>query len=152
MTPMYRIYAIRSTKGPKQYIGRTQRPLVLRYRNHLIAWRQWCDLHTYRITSSFELFDEYQPENCYIVELEQTECPTKAAEIERFYVENLLHTVNKNIPNRKFDEWVSANPTYQKNYRAAHKEDLSKYIREWYKRNKGYKQTYKAIRKYDITI
>lgn len=152
MSPMYRIYAIRSNQGPKQYIGRTKTSLPIRFRAHRIAWTNWCKLKTYKTTSSFELFDEYQPDNCYIVELEQTECPTKAAEIERFYVENLLHTVNKNIPNRTMEEWVKANPMYQKQYRIANKKDLSIYIREWYRKNKGYHQTYKALRKYNITV
>ena len=93
-----KIYKIWSPKGDKIYIGSTtQQYLSQRLSKHNSDYKQWKKGKGYKIYS-FELFDEYGPENCFIELLELKPCSIKDElhKLEGEYIQK-MECVNKAV-------------------------------------------------------
>ena len=94
-----KIYKIWSPKGDKIYIGSTtQLYLSSRYAKHMSEYKRWKNgsgLKTY----SFDLFDEYGPENCFIelLELKPLTIKDELHKLEGEYIQK-MECVNKSVP------------------------------------------------------
>jgi len=105
-----KVYKIISNHGDKVYVGSTTKHyLSARLAQHVTCYKAY-KKGTQRYISSYNLFDEYGPENCQIILLEAHPCSNKD-ELklkERYYIELLL-CVNKNIPGRTPIEYYNDN-------------------------------------------
>ena len=101
-----KIYKIESHLGDKIYVGSTAKEyLSQRFQQHKNAYKGWKEGKIHK-TTSFELFDEYGPENCQIVLIESCICSCKDEKNakEAHYIRN-LDCVNKVIPARTNKEY-----------------------------------------------
>ena len=74
-----KIYKIESHIGDKVYVGSTcKQYLSQRFQQHKKDFQRWKDGKHHRITS-YELFDDYGPENCQIILIEEYPCISKDA-------------------------------------------------------------------------
>ena len=72
-----KIYKIESHLGDKIYVGSTAKQyLSQRFQQHKNGFKQWKAGKTNKVTS-YELFEEYGPENCQIVLIEECACSSK---------------------------------------------------------------------------
>ena len=85
---------------------------------HRYSYEHYKEGYKRIFTSSFEMFDEYGPENCKIELLENICCDSKEElmKLEGFYIQN-NDCINKRIAGRTKTEWV---------------EDNKKYVKEWF--------------------
>ena len=100
-----KIYKIESHLGNKIYVGSTAKfYLSQRLQQHKNDYKGWKNGKRGKITS-FELFDEYGPENCQIVLIEEYSCSSKDAKNARegHYIKE-LDCVNKLIMGRSIEE------------------------------------------------
>jgi len=100
-----KIYKIESHLGNKIYVGSTAKfYLSQRLQQHKNDYKCWKNGKRGKITS-FELFDEYGPENCQIVLIEEYSCSSKDAKNARegHYIKE-LDCVNKLIMGRSIEE------------------------------------------------
>lgn len=128
-----KIYKIVSNHGDKIYVGSTALPrLCTRLAKHRSNYNCWKN-GTYGYTTSYDLFDEYRPENCEIILLEAHSCNSKDELTlrERYYIE-LLSCVNRCVPSRTTKEYYNEN-----------KEVLSEYQKEYHEKNKDAIHEYK---------
>lgn len=77
---LYNIYIIRNTIDDKVYVGKTIRPIRERYHEHTSRYncykssRDARHRKNYKFYTSFELFQRYGVENCYIELYSQHDC------------------------------------------------------------------------------
>lgn len=93
-----KIYKIWSPKGDKIYIGSTtQLYLSSRMSKHMSDYKRWKQGLTWKVYS-FDLFDEYGPENCFIELLELKPCSVKDElhKLEGEYIQK-MECVNKAV-------------------------------------------------------
>ena len=105
-----KIYKIESHLGDKIYIGSTAKLyLSQRFQQHKSSYKSWKEGKTHKITS-YDLFEEYGPENCQIVLIEEYSCNSKDAKNakEAQYIRS-LDCVNKVIPTRTNKEYKQDN-------------------------------------------
>ena len=123
-----KIYKIESPLGDKIYVGSTcKKYLSQRFQQHKKDFQRWKDGKHHRITS-YELFDEYGPENCQIILIEEYPCISKDAKNAReaHYIKEIT-CVNKNIPGRTFIEYCEDNKEkIQEQHREYEKSDHGK--------------------------
>ena len=102
-----KIYKIESNLGDKIYVGSTAKQyLSQRMQQHKNTYKHWkAGKNTSKLTS-YELFDEYGPENCQIVLIEEYPCTCKDAKNARegYFIKE-LNCVNKNIAGRTIKEY-----------------------------------------------
>ena len=99
-----KIYKIISNCGDLIYVGSTTKKyLSSRLAQHKSKYKFY-KKGTITKSTSFQLFDAYEPENCEIILIENVNCNTKNElhARERYYIDT-LNCVNKNIPNRSLD-------------------------------------------------
>jgi len=139
-----KIYKIWSIKGPKIYIGSTTKDkLCDRMATHRKDYKKW-KLGKCNKTTSFDLFEEYGLENCFIELIEARECNNKDEKnkLEGGYIRT-LKCVNKNIAGRTQNE-------YSKEYYELNKEHIKEYSKEYYELNKEHKKEYYELNKNKI--
>jgi DNA repair exonuclease SbcCD ATPase subunit len=100
-------------------------------------------------------------DNWSMVVIEEHHCDNKnQLEIrERYYIETLQSTLNKNIPTRTLKEYVEQNKEkiseYQKQYYEQNKEEISEYKKQYYEQNKEeiseYNKQYKEEHEEEIS-
>lgn len=124
-----KIYAIRSYKGDKVYVGSTSKKyLSSRMAAHNGDFKKWSLGKKSSCCSSRELFNEYGVENCYIELLELFPCNSREElnTRENHFIRT-LNCVNKNkaftSPEEKAEYYVE----YSSEYRQNHKEELRLY-------------------------
>jgi len=121
-----KVYKIWSRKGDKIYVGSTTKQyLSQRMDNHRTGYKSWKDGKC-RLITSFQLFDEYGLENCFIELLEAKECKSKdeLRQLEGKYIRE-LECVNIKISGRTKKE------NYEQN-----KEQILKQCKEYRDKNK----------------
>ena len=97
-----KIYKIWSPSGPKIYVGSTTKEMLcqrmVKHRENYKVWKNG----KHGKTSSFELFEEYGVENCFIELLEAKSCENKDElnKLESKYIRE-LDCINKVIPDRQ---------------------------------------------------
>ena len=143
-----KIYKIESHLGDKIYIGSTAKQyLSQRFQQHKQDYTKWKKGKSGKVMS-YALFDEYGPENCQIILIEEYPCSSKDAKNakESHYIRT-LDCVNKNIPGRTSKQYYEDHKEdikkyredhkeESKKYREDHKEDLLKNAKEYYEKNK----------------
>ena len=133
-----KIYKIASHCGDKIYIGSTcQHTLAKRMTIHRQGYRTWIKNKCKKV-SSFELFDEYGLENCFIELIELFPCNSKDElhKAEGKWIRE-LKCVNKYIAGRTRQERVQETKPAQKQYYLDNKERILIAVTE-------YRQTHKA--------
>ena len=147
-----KIYKIWSIAGDKIYIGSTTKKyLSQRMENHRYGYKTWKQENSSFVTS-FNLFEEYGIDNCFIELLEAKVCISKdeLKQLEGKYIRSLV-CVNKCIAGRTKKEYRDEHKEkikeYDKKYRGKHKEEIkqyrddniehtAKYNKEYYEENK----------------
>jgi hypothetical protein len=132
-----KIYKIWSTRGPKIYIGSTTKDrLCDRMAIHRNDYKRWKLGKTNKITS-FDLFEKYGLENCFIELIEEKSCNNKEEKnkLEGGYIRT-LDCVNKIIPDRNQKEYREDNKEYKKDYFKKYNELNKDKIKEYYETNK----------------
>ena len=141
-----KIYKIESHLGNKIYVGSTAKfYLSQRLQQHKSAYKQWKEGKVNKVTS-YDLFDEYGPENCQIVLIEEYPCNSKDAKNARegHYIKE-LNCVNRIVVGRTQEESQSIYNRSEKgkitrkkyNESDKGKELLKKAITQYYIDNKG---------------
>jgi len=114
---VYKIESMNSKNDDDVYFGSTTKKyLSQRMDKHRATYKYWKEKgDKRRYYSVFELFEKYGVENCRIVLLENVNAESKdqLVSIESQYIRNFA-CVNKNIPNRKKNEYYNDNK--EKNY------------------------------------
>ena len=126
-----KVYKIWSTQGDKIYIGSTTKQyLSQRMDAHRSQYKCWNDGKGHLIFS-FQLFEEYGLENCFIELIEAKECTSKDElhKIEGKYIRE-LECVNKIIPGRTKFEWRKDNKESIKKWRDDTKEQMKQYVKD----------------------
>ena len=136
-----KVYKIWSTQGDKIYVGSTTKQyLSQRMDAHRSRYKSYKD-NKYHFVSSFELFDLYGLDNCFIELLESKECSSKdeLIKIEGKYIRD-LECVNKRIEGRTKKEYAEDNKElivkYKQEYYEGNKEKILKHVKESYQDNK----------------
>jgi len=135
-----KIYKIESTLGDKIYVGSTcKKYLSQRFALHKSNYKRWKAGLVYKM-SSYDLFDEYGPENCNIVLIEEFSCTSKDLKNAReaHFIKE-LNCINKNIPGRTVKEWCEENKDKLKKY---HKDYNIEYLKENKDKIKEYQKEY----------
>jgi hypothetical protein len=151
-----KIYKVWSLNGNKIYIGSTTKEyLSQRMDTHRQNYKKWKNNKHHYITI-FDIFDEYELDNCKIELLESKECKDKheLLKLEGEYIRK-LECVNKCIAGRTKKEYYNDNRNIiledkkryhiinkeircnkQKEYRIENKELIKLKKKEWYELNK----------------
>lgn len=144
-----KIYKIESNLGDKIYVGSTAKQyLSQRMQQHKSTYKQWkAGKNTSKITS-YELFDEYGPENCKIVLIEEYPCTCKDAKNARegYFIKE-LNCVNKNIAGRTMKEYQQSEQGKEKIKKAKKKYQQtpkSKEVVKTYQQSEKGKEAIKA--------
>ena len=106
-----KIYRIVAEGGDECYYGSTIQRLEARLRGHVGHYeRKRRGNHSHGEVSVYALFDKYGVENRRIELVEDCPCNTKEEllMVEKHYIKN-NPCLNKNVPLRKFKEWVEDN-------------------------------------------
>ena len=137
-----KIYKIESHLGDKIYVGSTAKEyLSQRFQQHKNCYKQWKEGKVGRVTS-YDLFEEYGPENCQIVLIESYPCSSKDEKNakESHYI-RALDCVNKVIPDRTSKQRYSDNIEIileeKKQYYKKNKEKISEKDKRFYQDNKA---------------
>jgi hypothetical protein len=123
-----KIYKIWSPQGPNIYIGSTTKEyLSQRMDTHRSNYRQGI-VGNKRYTTSFEIFQEYGVQNCFIELIEAKSCKSKdeIIQLEGHYI-RILDCVNKVIPGQTKKEW-------RENRKQENKESIER-IKKWDEEN-----------------
>ena len=142
-----KIYKIWSTKGDKIYVGATTKEYLSErmtaHRHHYNKWKKQPTRHSKLM--SYDLFDEYGVENCFIELLEAKECSSKDEQkkIEGSYIRS-LDCVNRNIPDRTRKEYYEVNKEQFRERNKRWTEENKEHITQW---KKDYKETYNIANK-----
>ena len=136
-----KIYKIESHNGPNIYIGSTTKEyLSQRMDNHRGNYKLW-KKGTRGKTMSFEIFDEYGVDNCFITLIESYPCNSKdeAHSREAHYIKS-MDCVNKYVPMRSHKEYYEENKVaiierHTKRYEA-NKEHIKEVRKVYLEKNK----------------
>ena len=123
-----KVYKIWSTQGDKIYVGSTTKQyLSQRMDAHRTEYKRWKDGKCKLITS-FQLFDEYGIENCFIELIEAKECNSKDElhKLEGKFIRE-LNCVNKVVSGRTRKEHYLDNKEHFKQYYDDNKEHFKQY-------------------------
>ena len=137
-----KIYKVISDCGNLIYVGSTTKPyLSTRLAQHKSLYKSYKKQSKDNKITVFRLFDEYEPENCQIILIENVNCNSKNElhARERYYIES-LDCVNKNIPCRLGKEYYYKE--YYKEYNKVNEEKMKEYQKEYYDNNKESKLQY----------
>ena len=144
-----KVYKIWSTAGDKIYIGITTKEyLSQRMDKHRSGYKCWKNGKK-TLTRSFNLFEEYGIENCFIELLEAKVCNShdELKQFEGKYIRSML-CVNKHIPDRTKKEYQEDNvenkAKYDKEYRDTNKDKIKERKSEKYNCDCGGKYTHDA--------
>lgn len=154
-----KVYKIWSTQGDKIYIGATTKDyLSQRMQKHRESYLQWKKEKGSYIRS-YDLFEEYGIENCFIELLEAKECKNKDElnQLEGHYIRTLI-CVNKIIPNRDMKEWneyyylknIDQIKKQRKEYYEINKDHIKEYKKLYNEKNKEKRKEYREINKEKI--
>ncbi len=139
-----KIYKIEDVAGETCYIGSTTKDyLSKRMVEHRSMYKRWKESGIGNKCAVFNIFDQYDVENCRIVLVELCPCDSKDELLKReaYYI-NTTECVNKNRPMRTQEEGVE----YHKQYYENNKEKLQFNHTEYYKKHKLYIDTQNAIK------
>jgi len=136
-----KIYKIESHLGDKIYVGSTAKEyLSQRFQQHKHSYKSWKEGKSCQVMS-YILFDEYGPDNCKIVLIEEYPCSSKDAKNARegYYIKE-LNCVNKKIMGRSKKEYqqdkkVNIAET-KKKYYINNKEIITERKKKFYEENK----------------
>ena len=107
-----KIYKIESYEGNKIYIGATTKQyLSQRFVKHRSDYNYWKSGNmSVSKLNSFNLFDEYGLENCFITLIESFPCKSKDELYAResYYIKSIV-CVNKTVPTRTKKEYYNDN-------------------------------------------
>jgi len=148
-----KIYKIESNQGDKVYVGSTAKEyLSQRFQQHKHAYKRWQQGKCGKVMS-YELFEEYGPENCQIVLIESYPCNSKDEKNSRegHYIKE-LNCVNKNIIGRSPKESLKAYLESDKGKQGKEaylKSDRRKEAVKAYRESEKGKETLKAYRESD---
>ena len=126
-----KIYKIESQLGDKIYVGSTAKEyLSQRFQQHKNHYKHWKNGKACK-TTSYELFDEYGPENCQIVLIEEYPCSNIDAKNARegHYIRE-LNCVNKVILGRTNKQYNEDNKEKRKEYYQENKEKMKQKYEE----------------------
>lgn len=132
-----KIYKIESHLGDKIYVGSTAKQyLSQRFQQHKNDYKRWKEGKVNKITS-YDLFDEYGPENCQIVLVEEYSCSSKDAKNARegHYIKT-LNCVNKKVEGRTREEYRIDNKESIRQYYQDNKDKKLEYNKEYRENNK----------------
>ena len=132
-----KVYKIWSTAGDKIYIGSTTKEyLSQRMDTHRTNYKSWKNGKR-PLTTSFNLFEEYGLENCFIELLEAKVCNSsdEMHQLEGKYIRSLC-CVNKNIAGRTDKQYREEHKEQIKDYREEHKENSKLYYKDYREENK----------------
>ena len=126
-----KIYKIASNCGDDIYIGSTREErLCQRMSKHHCGYKIWQKTDKSSKVTSYNIFDKYGFDNCYIELIELYPCLSKEELFKRegYYI-RMLDCVNKVIPGRTKQE-------QSKQYRKDNLKDMQIYERAYYQENK----------------
>jgi len=136
-----KIYKIESHVGDKVYIGSTAKEyLSQRFQQHKNAYKQWKKGMGGKV-SSYELFEEYGPENCQIILIESFPCNNKDEKNKRecHFIKE-FNCVNKVIITRTKQQYYQDNKDIiaeqRKDYYHDNKDNIIEHMKEYYQDNK----------------
>jgi hypothetical protein len=126
-----KIYKIETTLGDEIYVGSTTKKyLSQRMGNHRELYKLWKEgkVKVSKIRS-YDIFDKYGVDNCYIVLIENVNCNCKdeLKAREAHYIKT-LQCVNKNLPGGTKADW-------NKTYYDKNKETINGYKKKWRSEN-----------------
>lgn len=140
-----KIYRISNLSNTKCYIGSTTKSIELRFTQHKNAYTGYKNGVNKKVMV-YELFDEFQVENCIISLVEDFKCDTiqQLHKREGEIMKNHHNRINHNIAGRKLNEYYQDNKKMIKgkimNYRNTHLEEYKAY-------QKVYQKNYRNKRK-----
>jgi hypothetical protein len=136
-----KIYKIVCNSSGKCYIGSTINTIKDRLDKHKCHYKKYLE-GDYNFLTSFEILKNG---NYQILLLDEVKCESfkDLYEKERYYIENSVECVNKNIPNRNQNEIKE----YQKQWRENHRDEMREYLKEWRENNKEYFKNYYNTKK-----
>lgn len=132
-----KIYAIRSHKTDKIYIGSTYQKLANRMANHRDHYRRYVNKNIIDTTS----YKILQYDDAYIELIENYPCNSKE-ELNKREGQHIRknNCVNRIIPGRAIQEWRAENKQYlhnmNKKWKEDNKESHTKQRKEYYENNK----------------
>ena len=141
-----KIYKIISNCGNLIYVGSTSKKyLSTRLAQHKQQYKFYKKA-TKNNTTSFQLFDAYEPENCEIILIENVNCNSKNElhARERFYIES-LDCVNKCIPSRTKKEYRTDNKEKINEQSKVYYEDTKEQKKVYYENNKERQKEYEKL-------
>ena len=148
-----KIYKIESHLGDKVYVGSTAKQyLSQRFQQHKSAYKGWKEGKVNKVTS-YDLFDEYGPENCQIVLIEEYPCNSKDAKNARegHYIKE-LNCVNRIVVGRTQEESQKAYQQSEKGkltIKTYQQSDKGKEVIKTYQQSdKGKEVVKESIKKY----
>ncbi len=144
MTITGRIYKILSLQTEKVYVGSTTKTLQQRFKQHRNAFKRYQQAGKGNI-SSFEIL-KFEDVMIELLEEKEFEDKNEMHIKERFYIESMNNTVNKNRPLITKEEWKEQNINNSKSYKINNKEKVNAKAREKYVCNCGgkYTRSYKS--------
>lgn len=147
-----KIYKIESHLGDKIYVGSTAKQyLSQRFQQHKNSYKQWKEGKVNKVTS-YDLFDEYGPENCQIVLIEEYSCNSKDAKNARegHHIKE-LNCVNRVVVGRTQQESQNIYNHSQKGKIARnnylHSDKCKEVLKKYHESEKGKE----ALKKYQET-
>ena len=122
-----KIYKIEAIDGDGEFYtgSTTKKHLCQRMSTHRGYYKLWKEGKMNKVMS-FELFDKYGIENCYISLIENVNAKTKDELLAReaYYIKS-MNCLNKLVPLRTYNEWKDDN-----------QQKLNDYCKEYYENNK----------------
>jgi hypothetical protein len=158
-----RIYKLTDVNYTKCYIGSTTQPLCKRFYHHKAGFKSWKN-GIGRKSTSYDIFEEFGVENCFIELIESFPCSSKEELIKRegYFIKNTT-CVNKIIMGRtpdqyrvdckeKIKEYRDANKDKMKEYRDANKDKMKEYRQDNKDKIKLQKKIYNDSNKEKIKL
>ena len=127
---IYKIEPIIEHNDDEIYIGSTTKHyLSQRMDTHRSGYKRYKQEKTKQKLTSFILFEKYGITNCEIILIESVNANTsdELKAREKYYIQ-LFKCVNKNIPNRTYEELKE----YYKEYRENNKDKIKEQSQEYY--------------------
>jgi hypothetical protein len=140
-----KVYAIRSHKGDKVYVGSTTNEyLSTRMALHRNQFKKWSLGQESSSCSSRELFNDYGVENCYIELLETVPCNSREElnTRENHFIRT-LNCVNKKRAFTSPEQKAEYHAEYSSEYYKKHKEELRLYRQNHKEEMRLYRQNHK---------
>ena len=149
-----KIYKVFSNEGEECYIGSTVYELKTRFNLHKYHYALYKQ-NQFHYISIFEIFDKYGIDNCNVELILDFPCASRhdLHIKEGYYIQQIPHTVNKNVSGRnQKDSYKACIEKYKDHYIQYHKDYNKKYFKNYYETHKEYFKNYHKNRKLTIAV